>query len=92
MVFITLLPMLQAMRALKEPAILVRCRQVDLVMVRELLEPARKQFASQHKEDAPLLTLDQSSFLPPPPQTGKEEGETRWGTKTCGRAWGGRLP
>lgn len=59
--------LVQAMKKLEERSVTVKCRQVDLILVKEMLEPARKQFTALFHQEAPTLTLDQSSFLPPPP-------------------------
>jgi V-type H+-transporting ATPase subunit E len=59
--------LVQAMRKLAEPAATVRCRQVDLILVKEVLEPARKSYTALFQAEAPALTLDQATFLPPPP-------------------------
>lgn len=64
----------QAMKKLDEKSATVKCRQVDLILVKEVLEPARKNFTALFQQDAPVLTLDQSSFLPPPPQGNAEDG------------------
>lgn len=55
------------MRKLKERNCTVRVRQVDLLLAKEVMEPARAQFKATYQEDAPALTLDQTTFLPPPP-------------------------
>ncbi len=60
------------MRKLKEKVCTVRVRQVDLVLAKEILEPARKQFTALFQEEAPTLTLDQTTFLSPPP-TGNDD-------------------
>ena len=60
------------MRKLKEKTCTVKVRQVDLLLAKEVLEPARKQYTSTFKEDAPMLTVDQTNFLTPPP-TGNED-------------------
>lgn len=59
---------LQAVKKLGEKSATVKCRQVDLILVKEILEGARKQYTALFQEEAPALSLDQSSFLPPPPQ------------------------
>jgi V-type H+-transporting ATPase subunit E len=61
------------MKKLDEKAATVKCRQVDLVLVKEILETARKNFTALFQEEAPVLTLDQSSFLPPPPQANVDD-------------------
>lgn len=64
--------LVQAMIKLREKSATVKVRQVDLALAKEILEPARKQFAELQNEEAPVLSLDSSSFLPPPP-TGNDE-------------------
>lgn len=64
--------LVQAMKKLGEKSATVKCRQVDLILVKEILEGARKNYTALFQEEAPALSLDQSSFLPPPPQ-GNEE-------------------
>eukprot|EP00199_Chlamydomonas_sp_CCMP681_P005904 CAMPEP_0119102726 /NCGR_PEP_ID=MMETSP1180-20130426/1364_1 /TAXON_ID=3052 ORGANISM="Chlamydomonas cf sp, Strain CCMP681" /NCGR_SAMPLE_ID=MMETSP1180 /ASSEMBLY_ACC=CAM_ASM_000741 /LENGTH=227 /DNA_ID=CAMNT_0007087055 /DNA_START=121 /DNA_END=804 /DNA_ORIENTATION=- len=59
--------LVQALKKLGEKSATVKCRQVDLVLVKEVLEPARKAFTALFQEEAPVLSLDQASFLPPPP-------------------------
>jgi V-type H+-transporting ATPase subunit E len=61
----------QAMRKLGEPAAVVRCRQADLPLVKEVVEPARAQYKTQYGDDAPALTVDSAAFLPPGPSGGK---------------------
>lgn len=62
----------KAMRKLSEKAASVRVRQVDLMLAKEVLEPARKQYTALFGEDAPTLSLDSTTFLPPPPGAGEE--------------------
>lgn len=62
------------MKKLGEPKATVRCRQVDLALVKEVLEPARKAYAALVSGEAPALTLDSATFLPPPP-TSMNEGD-----------------
>eukprot|EP00197_Chlamydomonas_leiostraca_P009605 CAMPEP_0202863548 /NCGR_PEP_ID=MMETSP1391-20130828/4140_1 /ASSEMBLY_ACC=CAM_ASM_000867 /TAXON_ID=1034604 /ORGANISM="Chlamydomonas leiostraca, Strain SAG 11-49" /LENGTH=234 /DNA_ID=CAMNT_0049543195 /DNA_START=84 /DNA_END=788 /DNA_ORIENTATION=+ len=65
--------LVQAMKKLNEKSATVKCRQVDLILVKEILETARKNYTALFQEEAPAITLDQSSFLPPPPQGSNEE-------------------
>lgn len=60
------------MRKLSEKSATVRVRQVDVMLAKEILEPARKQYNALFGEDAPTLALDAATFLPPPPGTGDE--------------------
>ncbi|GIL77991.1 hypothetical protein Vretimale_7389 [Volvox reticuliferus] len=59
--------LVQAMRKLNERSVTVSCRQVDLLLVKEVLEPARKAYTAMFGAEAPFLSLDQTNFLPPPP-------------------------
>lgn len=63
---------MQALRKLGEKTAIVRCRQVDLILVKEIMDSARKNYQALFQEEAPALTLDQQTFLPPPP-SGNEE-------------------
>ncbi|KIY93242.1 V-type H+-transporting ATPase subunit E [Monoraphidium neglectum] len=62
--------LVQALRKLGEPTAVVRVRQVDLALVKELVEPARKAYAAAFGEEAPTITIDSRDFLPPPPKAG----------------------
>ncbi|PNH03090.1 V-type proton ATPase subunit E1 [Tetrabaena socialis] len=64
--------LVQAMRKLNEKTVSVRCRQVDLMLVKEVLEPARKSYTALFGAEAPALTLDQATFLAPPPTEGDD--------------------
>ncbi|KAG1678157.1 hypothetical protein FOA52_016094 [Chlamydomonas sp. UWO 241] len=64
--------LVQAMTKLKEPTAVVKVRQVDLLLVKEVLEPARTSYTKVTGNPAVSLTLDQASFLPPPPTPGSE--------------------
>lgn len=64
--------LVQAMRKLNEKNATMKVRQVDLMLAKEVLEPARKSYTALFQEEAPVLTLDQSSFLPPPPTANEE--------------------
>lgn len=41
------MPCLQAMHKLGEPTALVKVRQADTMLAKEVLEPARKQYAGE---------------------------------------------
>lgn len=60
------------MKKLQEKTATVKVRQVDVLLAKEILEPARKQFTALFQEEAPVLTLDQTNFLAPPP-TGDDD-------------------
>lgn len=65
----------QGIAKLREPTALVRVRQCDLMLAKEILEPARKQYAATYGKESPTLTLDQRDFLPPPPSGGADDGD-----------------
>ncbi|KAF6264485.1 vacuolar ATP synthase subunit E [Scenedesmus sp. NREL 46B-D3] len=67
--------LVQAMHKLREPTALVRVRQSDLMLAKEVLEPARKQYSASYGKESPTLTLDQRDFLPPPPSGKGDEGD-----------------
>ncbi|KAL1804583.1 hypothetical protein DCAR_0830371 [Daucus carota subsp. sativus] len=58
---------LQSFLRLKEPAVLLRCREVDLSLVESVLEEAKREYADKAKLKAPAVTLDKRVYLPPPP-------------------------
>jgi V-type H+-transporting ATPase subunit E len=62
------------MKKLGERTAVVRCRQVDLMAVKECLDVARRNYTAQFQQEAPTLTLDQKDFLPPPPVNMGDEG------------------
>jgi V-type H+-transporting ATPase subunit E len=62
----------QGMHKLGEKAAIVRCRQVDLMAVKEVVDAARKNYTALFGEEAPTLTVDSSDFLPPPPTEGAD--------------------
>lgn len=66
----------QSMKKLGDKSTVVKCRQVDVMVVKEVLDTARKNYTSAFGEEAPALLLDQAEFLPPPPQ--KEDDVTSW--------------
>ncbi|KAG2485030.1 hypothetical protein HYH03_016233 [Edaphochlamys debaryana] len=59
--------LVQAMRKLNEPKTTVRCRQVDLMLVKEVVDPARKAYTAMFGVEAPAVAVDQANFLAPPP-------------------------
>lgn len=59
--------LVQAMKKLEEQKATLRVRQVDVMLAKEILEPARKQFTALFGSEAPALSVDSNSFLAPPP-------------------------
>ncbi|KAJ8425833.1 hypothetical protein Cgig2_021300 [Carnegiea gigantea] len=56
----------QALLRLKEPAILLRCREMDRKVVESALEDSKREYAEKAKVAAPTITIDKV-YLPPPP-------------------------
>ncbi|KAI3750573.1 hypothetical protein L2E82_21238 [Cichorium intybus] len=59
----------QSLVRLNEPAVLLRCREVDLSLVESTLEDAKKEYAAKAKVQPPRIDLDKSVYLPPPPNS-----------------------
>lgn len=59
----------QSLIRLKEPAVLLRCREVDRKLVENVLEEAKREYAEKAKVHAPDVTIDKSVYLPPPPSS-----------------------
>ncbi|XP_004302519.1 PREDICTED: V-type proton ATPase subunit E2 [Fragaria vesca subsp. vesca] len=59
----------QSLFRLKEPAVLLRCREVDKKLVESVLEEAKKAYADKGNAP-PKVTIDDRVYLPPPPKGG----------------------
>ncbi|XAR68693.1 hypothetical protein NMG60_11000029 [Bertholletia excelsa] len=64
----------QSLQRLKEPAVLLRCREIDVGMVESVLEEARKEYAEKAKVQPPKITIDKIVHLPPPPGKAESPG------------------
>nr|KYP68269.1 V-type proton ATPase subunit E2 [Cajanus cajan] len=60
----------QGLLRLREPSVLIRCREGDRKIVESLLEEVKKEYTEKSKVQAPNITLDDRVFLPPPPKNG----------------------
>jgi V-type H+-transporting ATPase subunit E len=68
--------MVQGMYKLGESSMLVRCREIDTSLVETLLPKAGQLYTTKYGGDAaPVLTLDTSNPLPPPPKGVSEQME-----------------
>ncbi|CAK7343496.1 unnamed protein product [Dovyalis caffra] len=56
----------QSLTRLKEPAVLLRCREVDRKIVESVLDDARRAYAEKAQVHAPNITIDNAVYLPPP--------------------------
>ncbi|XP_010543145.1 PREDICTED: V-type proton ATPase subunit E2 isoform X2 [Tarenaya hassleriana] len=52
---------------LKEPSVLLRCREMDKKTVESIIEEAKREYADKAKVQVPKVTIDAKVFLPPPP-------------------------
>ncbi|CAA6654577.1 unnamed protein product [Spirodela intermedia] len=57
----------QALLRLKEPTLLLRCREADLPLVGSILDAAKQEYAAKAGVHTPQVTIDEQVFLPPPP-------------------------
>ncbi|XP_015897746.1 V-type proton ATPase subunit E [Ziziphus jujuba] len=60
----------QSLLRLKEPAVLLRCREADRKLVESVMEEAKREYAEKAKVKAPKITIDDHVFLPPAPRGG----------------------
>ncbi|XP_059463542.1 V-type proton ATPase subunit E1-like [Corylus avellana] len=56
----------QSMLRLKEPAVLLRCRETDRKFIEATLKDAKREYSEKLKVQAPRVTLDTRVYLPPP--------------------------
>ncbi|KAG5405058.1 hypothetical protein IGI04_011177 [Brassica rapa subsp. trilocularis] len=54
-------------KMLKEPSVLLRCREEDLGLVESILDDAKEEYAGKANVHAPEVAVDTTIFLPPPP-------------------------
>ncbi|KAH9311359.1 hypothetical protein KI387_026394, partial [Taxus chinensis] len=57
----------QGLLRLKEPAVLLRCREADWWLLESILEEARGNYAGKAKVHAPQIIVDEQTYLPPAP-------------------------
>ncbi|CAI0441566.1 unnamed protein product [Linum tenue] len=57
----------QSLLRLKEPAVLLRCREADVNLVESVLDSAKEEYAEKAQVHAPEILLDQQIYLPPAP-------------------------
>ncbi|KAL1193782.1 V-type proton ATPase subunit E2 [Cardamine amara subsp. amara] len=57
----------ESLLRLKEPSVLLRCREMDKKVVESVIEDAKKQYTDKAKVASPKITIDEKVFLPPPP-------------------------
>lgn len=50
-------------------AVLLRCREEDLIVVEAVLDDAKEEYAAKANVHTPEVAADQRIFLPPPPKS-----------------------
>ncbi|GAA0148169.1 hypothetical protein Leryth_003203 [Lithospermum erythrorhizon] len=63
----------QSLLRLKEPSVLLRCREEDANTVQSVLKSAAAEYASKTRENAPEIVVDKV-FLPPAPTSADAHG------------------
>ncbi|CAI8584856.1 unnamed protein product [Vicia faba] len=58
---------IQSLLRLKEPSVLLRCREVDLPLVEDVLESAAQEYAEKANLHVPEILVDKDVYLPPAP-------------------------
>ncbi|KAI8016707.1 V-type proton ATPase subunit E [Camellia lanceoleosa] len=56
----------QSLLQLKEPSVLLRCREIDVVLVESVLDDAKHEYIDKAGVHAPKITIDKRVYLPPP--------------------------
>ncbi|XP_010244569.1 PREDICTED: V-type proton ATPase subunit E-like [Nelumbo nucifera] len=64
----------QSLLRLKEPSILLRCREVDRELIESILNEAKKEYAEKAKVHPPKVVIDDRVYLPPPPSDANSHG------------------
>lgn len=54
----------QGLLKLKEPSLLLRCRQADMGLVKSVLQFAKDKYAAKTKAHPPEVIVDENTFLP----------------------------
>ena len=55
----------QSLLRLREPALVLRCREADRSLVEAVLEVAKKEYAEKAKVNLPKVIIDGKVYLPP---------------------------
>ncbi|XP_024978687.1 V-type proton ATPase subunit E1-like [Cynara cardunculus var. scolymus] len=58
---------LQGLLRLREPSVVLRCREIDVTLVEGVLEEAKKAYVAKTKLSSPKIDIDRKEYLPAPP-------------------------
>ncbi|MQL78391.1 hypothetical protein Taro_010804 [Colocasia esculenta] len=64
----------QALLRLKEPSVLLRCREADRALVESVLNEAKQEYAAKTQVHPPKITIDEQVYLPSPPKGHEAHG------------------
>ncbi|KAK1264805.1 V-type proton ATPase subunit E1 [Acorus gramineus] len=59
---------------LKEPSVLLRCREADVELVESVLDEAKQEYAKKAQVHSPTVNVDNHVYLPPPPKDSNSHG------------------
>ncbi|KAH1096066.1 hypothetical protein J1N35_012987 [Gossypium stocksii] len=62
----------QSLVRLREPSVLLRCREVDRKLVETIIDEAKREYAEKFNVPPPKIVID-SVYLPPPPPANGDE-------------------
>uniref|UniRef100_A0ACD5TG60 Uncharacterized protein n=1 Tax=Avena sativa TaxID=4498 RepID=A0ACD5TG60_AVESA len=69
----------QGLLRLREPSVVLRCREADRVHVEPVLEAAKKEYAEKSKVNIPKIMIDGKVHLPPQKTSDAAHGPSCWG-------------
>lgn len=62
----------QSLVRLREPSVLLRCREVDRKLVETIIDEAKREYAEKFNVSPPKIVID-SVYLPPPPPANADD-------------------
>ncbi|MED6137899.1 V-type proton ATPase subunit E2 [Stylosanthes scabra] len=65
---------LQGLVRLREPSVIIRCRETDKKVIESLIEECKKEYMDKIRlQQPPKITIDDRVYLPPPPKNGNSD-------------------
>ncbi|RYR22761.1 hypothetical protein Ahy_B03g068067 [Arachis hypogaea] len=62
---------LQGLVRMREPSVIIRCRESDKKLIESLIEECKKDYMDKMRlQQPPKITIDERVYLPPPPKNG----------------------
>ncbi|XLS84203.1 hypothetical protein HN51_034369 [Arachis hypogaea] len=62
---------LQGLVRMREPSVIIRCRESDKKLTESLIEECKKDYMDKMRlQQPPKITIDERVYLPPPPKNG----------------------